>query len=101
MPVNIVLSLLKLFFFARKSEEFEIESCTFNPNTKKCYPHDVNGKPLQNEEFTPGKASPETCQTECARRYADPISNFNQLSKILFVPEIFYIIILFIQGVLS
>jgi len=64
-----------LVFFTRKSEEFEIESCTFNPNTKKCYPHDVNGKPLQNEEFTPGKASPETCQTECARRYTDPISN--------------------------
>ena len=79
-----LLSLLKLGFFTRKSEEFEIEDCTFNQNTKKCYPHDANGKPLQNREFTPGLASPETCQTECARRYADPISNLNAIKMIDF-----------------
>ena len=83
--IHILLSLLKLVSFTRKSEEFEIKSCTFNPNTKKCYPHDANGKPLRNEEFTPGLASPETCQTECARRYTYPISNLNAIKMIDFV----------------
>ena len=80
-----LIILIKIGFFTRKSEEFEIANCTFNPNTKKCYPHEANGKPLQNEEFTPGLASPETCQTECARRYTYPISNLNVIKMIDFV----------------
>ena len=46
-----------------------IEKCSFNPRTKICLPYDWDGNALTNEGFTPGKASPEACQTECAIRY--------------------------------
>ena len=46
-----------------------IKNCSFNLRTKICLPYDWDGNALTNEGFTPGKASPEACQTECARRY--------------------------------